>query len=84
MPEISYFFGISITMNQKEADHRRPHIHARYAGIDASFDIMTGDVLAGSLPPRQTKQVKEWIALHRDELFVEWDKDVRGKIEPLH
>lgn len=68
MPEISNFFGISITMNDKEADHRRPHIHARYAGDNASFDITTGDILAGSLPPRQTSQVKKWIALHRDEL----------------
>jgi hypothetical protein len=34
------------------SDHPPPRFHARYAGDEALIVIATGDVFAGSLPPR--------------------------------
>ena len=47
MATLSLFFGILITMRPEEGErHKKPHIHARHAGKQASFDIETGEVLA--------------------------------------
>jgi hypothetical protein len=50
VPRISEFYGIVIAMYFD--DHPPPHFHARYAGAEAVFVIATGEMLAGSLPPR--------------------------------
>lgn len=80
MPRISFFHGIGIWMYWDEAHHRRPHFHARYAGQLASLDF-DGNILVGSLPPRQLRLVREWSALHRDELVANWERTRRN--EPL-
>jgi Domain of unknown function (DUF4160) len=38
----------------------RPHFHARYADGEASIEIETLGVLAGGLPQRALRLVKEW------------------------
>ena len=44
------FFGIIIKMNKElSTKHHKPHIHAMHAGKMASFDIETGEVLAGNV-----------------------------------
>lgn len=42
-------------------DHPPPHFHARYNGEVALIVIATGDVYAGSLPPRALRLVREWV-----------------------
>ena len=40
MATLSLFYGILITMRPEEgARHKKPHLHARHAGRQASFDI---------------------------------------------
>ena len=87
MPLISTFFGIIIRMNWKDiGQHKEPHVHAEYAGQEAVFSL-TGNILAGSFPERQTAFVKAWILLHESELQENWNKAVHGeqvtKIPPL-
>ena len=36
--------------------------------------IATGEVLAGSVPPRVLRLVREWLASHRAELDANWDR----------
>jgi hypothetical protein len=64
-----------------------PHFHARYSGDAAKIDIASGAVIAGSLPGRALRLVREWIEEHRDELEVNWERAVRYEepkpIEPL-
>ena len=85
MPRISEFYGIVITMYY--AEHGVPHFHALYAGEDASVAIATLEVLAGSLPDRALRLVREWAALHRDELEADWELARTGqpleRIPPL-
>jgi hypothetical protein len=85
MPRISSFYGIVIEMYF--ADHPPPHFHARYGGESAKIAIATGEILAGALPGRAHRFVREWSAEHRDELEANWQRAVHNQqprpIEPL-
>jgi len=72
VPRISEFYGIVIEMYF--ADHPPPHFHARYGGEEATIVIASGAVLAGSLPGRALRLVREWLAVHRDELDANWER----------
>ena len=84
MPVISRFYGILIVMYFN--DHNPPHFHAKYSGHEALFDF-SGAVLEGSLPNRATRLVKDWLALHEEELSANWHRARAGEpllpIEPL-
>ncbi|MDQ3896647.1 MAG: DUF4160 domain-containing protein [Actinomycetota bacterium] len=73
MPRICEFYGIVISLYW--ADHR------------ASVDIASLEVIAGALPGRAMRLVREWGELHRSELAATWERAVAheplGTIEPL-
>ena len=71
MPRISAFYGIVIWMYRP--DHPPPHFHASYAGEDAVFEIGTMDVIQGTLSSRAIGLVREWGALHQQELVANWE-----------
>jgi hypothetical protein len=85
MPEISRFFGIVIAMYHN--DHAPPHIHARYGEYRAKFDIASGTLIEGTMPPRARALVREWCNLHLNELREDWEmvqeRRAPNKIEPL-
>lgn len=62
----------------------RPHFHAEYAGMEASFAITNLSCLAGLLPPRVEQMVKRWAHEHEAELIANWDR-ARGHqpLEPI-
>lgn len=53
-------------------DHGTPHCHAIYGDYAASFDIENGSILAGQIPPKEEKKIKEWILLTSEELKEKW------------
>lgn len=79
MPVISYFFGIYIRMYQD--DHNPPHFHIEYQGHEALMAIETGEILAGMLPSRAVRLVREWALEHREELLLNWQRAV--DLKPL-
>lgn len=85
MPELSRFYGIVIRMHFRE--HGPPHFHADYGGVQALIEIGNLTVLSGKLPSRALGLVREWAALHQEELRLAWERAMRhespGKIEPL-
>jgi Domain of unknown function (DUF4160) len=88
VPNLSMFYGIVVRMYFfDDKQHHVPHIHAEYAGRDAVFSIVTGDVLAGDLLSSKVKLVQAWIEIHREELQADQKLAVNGeevfKIEPL-
>ena len=88
MPVISMFYGIIIVIYFEDTGrHNEPHIHARYQGQSASFSLKTCEILAGSLPPKQSRMVQTWIDIHQDELLADWELAVNGdepfRIDPL-
>jgi len=81
MPEICRFLGIVITMYFDE--HNPPHFHVRYNEYRASVEIMTLNVLSGSIPAKVRGLVEEWAELHRQELLEMWASQDFHKIDPL-
>ncbi len=74
MPIISIFFGIVIRMFHN--DHAPPHFHASYQGFEALIRIDDGAVMAGSLPRKALRIVREWNEQHRDDLLANWQRGV--------
>ena len=49
-------------------DHNPPHFHAMYGEYEAIFEIMSLNLLKGSLPPKAISLVTEWAMIHKHEL----------------
>jgi len=79
MPELCRFYGIIIRMYP--TDHPPPHFHAEYGEYEALIDIAEGEILAGSLPARALKLVKEWTLHHQAELEDLWQ--IARQSQPL-
>ena len=64
-----------------------PHFHAEYNNEEAAFAIETLSKIAGSLPPRITGYVIEWVSQHQQELMNNWEmqnkKGTFEKVSPL-
>lgn len=73
MPIISRFYGLIIKMYFQQSEHQPPHIHVAYAEFSGSIVIADGRVLEGDLPKKALAMVREWLALHREELLNMWD-----------
>jgi hypothetical protein len=79
VPQVSSFYGIGIWMYRP--DHAPPHFHAQYGEHWAKIDIATGEPIAGDLPTRALRLVREWTALHETELQANWKQ--AQALEPL-
>lgn len=66
------FYGITVTMYS--SDHAPPHFHARYGEFEAQIVISTGEPLAGQLPIRALRLIREWTELHRVDLYANWER----------
>lgn len=80
MPTISMFYGIVVRMFFFDMEkHKRPHVHVEYQNFVAVYDIGTGKVLAGRLPPNKHKLVVAWMDIHHEELIADWGLAVKGE-----
>jgi len=68
-------------MYHKHGQHKAPYFHATYGEFDASFAILSGEVLSGYLPRKVEALVHEWAERHRNELMENWQKAMNR--EPL-
>ena len=80
MPEICRFYGIIIRMFWEV--HPPPHFHAVYGNYEALVNILTTEIIAGSLPLGARSLVTQWVELHRDELMADWQ--LAGELQPLN
>ncbi len=83
MPVLSRFYGIVIRMYFQQAEHNPPHIHALYGEDMAAIDIQTGEVLEGHLPPKALAMVREWSAIHKNDLLHMWETQEFKALSPL-
>ena len=72
MPRIAFFLGISIYMYMD--DHGIAHCHAVYGDYAGAFSLINGELLAGQMPPKQTKKITSFIESNREELMEKWDE----------
>lgn len=83
MPEIARFYGIVIKMFFKPKEHEPSHIHALYGEYVGEFNIRTGEMIVGDLPPKAQALVREWLSMNSDALQAMWDTQVITKLPPL-
>jgi hypothetical protein len=79
MPRLCAFYGIVVYMYRP--DHPPAHFHAQYGEHLAQIELGTLQVLAGSLPSRALRLVREWATLHGEELAANWE--LAQALEPL-
>ena len=83
MPVLSRFYGIIIRMYFQQAEHNPPHIHALYGEDMAANDIQAGEVLECHVPPKALAMVREWAAIHKDDLLHMWETQEFKALSPL-
>ena len=71
MPQISYFYGITIYI--QHLDHNPPHIHAVYQGSKGQYSIAEARILRGKMPPQADRLIREWIRIRQKELIKDWE-----------
>ena len=83
MPEIARFYGIVIKMFFKPKEHDPSHLHAIYGECVGIFDLQSLEMTDGDLPLTAQRLVKEWMALHQNELNEMWHTQKIVKLQPL-
>lgn len=83
MPVVSSFYGISIKMYFQQSEHNPPHINAIYGEYIGVIDIQTTKLIEGDLSTRALKLVREWLIVHKEEIFKIWNTQEFEKIPPL-
>lgn len=83
MPILSRFYGIIIRMYFLQKEHNPPHIHAIYGEHVAAITISDGRILEGALPGKALELVREWVAVHREELLTIWETQEFKHLPPL-
>lgn len=79
MSELCRFAGIIIYMMFCDVGkHNKPHVHVHYGEYEAVIAI-DGELLAGSMPPKQMKIITGWLALREEEAYKAWNLAVQGK-----
>ncbi len=58
--------------------HHKPHAHVKY-GDDEAVVALDGELLSGSLPPKQMRILDGFLALHEEETYAAWNLAVQGK-----
>lgn len=77
MPQICYFYGITIYIHF--LDHNPPHIHCAYQGYRAMYEISSGKLLAGKMPNKADKLLYEWIKARNIDLLKVWELASNGQ-----
>jgi hypothetical protein len=57
-------------------DHNPPHFHVLTDNINASFNIKTGELINGTIDPKDQKRINYFYKNHRETLLEIW-KDLR-------
>jgi len=88
MPVISMFYGLIVSMYYLDTkQHNYPHIHVKYAELEAIYKIPDGTILEGSLPGNKEKLIQAWIEIHKEDLMANRQLAIDGntifKIDPL-
>jgi len=69
------------------ADHDPAHFHVQYGEHEAIYSILDGQQIAGKLPPRVDKIVKEWWKIRKKDLLRAWKQaknyKTPSRIKPL-
>ena len=57
--------------------HSLPHIHVKYQEEEVVINILTSEILNGSIRANKLKLVLAWIEIHKDELIADWSLAIK-------
>lgn len=57
--------------------HKVPHVQVRGGGFRANIRISDGELLAGTLPPRMLREVRQLLAEHRELATEAFEQTLR-------
>lgn len=83
MPVISRFYGMVVKMYFLADEHNPPHIHVMYGEYFGAIDLRTLKMTEGDLPKKALSMIKEWTAIHKDELLEMWETQEFKTLPPL-
>lgn len=83
MPVIARFYGILIKMYFLAGEHNPPHFHAFYGEYVGIIDMRSLEMLEGNLPAKALSLVREWAALHQENLLTMWQTQNFKQLPPL-
>ncbi len=55
-------------------DHVPPHCHGVYGDYAGAFRLEDGELMAGQMPPKPLKKIKEFILANQSELLEKWNE----------
>lgn len=67
-------YGVEFIVHTNEQNHNLSHIHAKYGEYEITIAIESGKVLAGNLPPKQTRIAQRWVKNNQAKLRNDWNK----------
>lgn len=70
MPIVSLFLGVIVRIYND--DHAPPHLHVQYGEHEAVLRVDTGKLLAGGLPNRVLRLVRQWQLKNKPALLSAW------------
>lgn len=63
-----------------EKNHRRPHVHVFWKNVyEVSISISDRELLAGDMPSKNLKAIKEWVQEYEQNLLEAWNDIQDGK-----
>jgi hypothetical protein len=87
VPDAAYQCVLRDSNNDLQQRSCATHFHARYGEYEAQIAIGSGDPLAGRLPIRALRLIREWSMLHQAELQDNWRRaqarEPVASIDPL-
>lgn len=58
----------------REKDHEPMHVHLVGGEVNAKFDLITLNLIAGDVPTDLKKEVQAWLIENQLELIKEWQQ----------
>lgn len=68
------FFNNKYRLQLREKDHEPMHVHLVGGGTYAKFDLMTLQLVAGTVSAGLLREVTEWLRNNQTDLIEEWKK----------
>ena len=78
-PRVAVYGNMEIFIYPNEqGGHNEPHLHIKYQNFEASFSILTGEIIVGKLKGKKQRIIKEWILENNEWLSQKWNEISNG------
>ncbi len=65
-------FSKKYRLQLREKDYEPMHVHLVGGEVNATFDLVTLELVTGNVPRDLLREVKSWLVANQSELIEEW------------